>query len=58
MTSKCHTFFKKNADYLINALEHKYKTKTDLKGDTYIEIDFQWYYVKGKFILTITGYVD
>ena len=33
-------FFKHDADHLINALEHKYKIKTDWKGEKYIGIDF------------------
>ena len=41
-------FSQHDADHLITALEHKYKIKTDWKGEKYIGIDFQWDYDKKK----------
>ena len=50
-------FSKRDADHLINALEDKYKIKTDWKGEKYVCIDFKWDYSKGEVILLMKGYV-
>ena len=47
-----------DADHLITALKHKYKIKTDWKGEKYIVIDFQWDYDKEEAILSMKGYVE
>ena len=51
-------FSQHDADHLITVLEHKYKIKTDWKGEKYIGIDFKWDYNKEEVILSMKWYVE
>ena len=50
-------FNKKDAEHLINTLQHKYVVTTDFNGKTFCGLDIEWDYVNGWVDISMNNYV-
>ena len=49
---------KADADHIFSSIEAKYPLKIDWESNTYLEINFEWHYDEGYFILSMKGYIE